>query len=153
MAWSGPYNPVWANVNPDRHKAVIAHGTVMGFAFAVLFPFGAILIRTASFRKLVVRLSSDYFLPAQACFSSRQSSCSSRAVVPCASLLKQSHYSSLCMQMRGLTRRWVSGSMLPCKFLPTYWHWQALAWVFILQSIPLHRFVCSNGQGLITLES
>ena len=33
-----------------RHNAVITHGTVMGFAFAFLFPLGAILIRVASFR-------------------------------------------------------------------------------------------------------
>ena len=35
-----------------RHNAVIAHGTIMGFAFAFLFPVGAIVIRTGSFRKL-----------------------------------------------------------------------------------------------------
>lgn len=40
-------------VNPVRHNAVITHGTVMGLAFAVLFPLGAIVIRTASFRGLV----------------------------------------------------------------------------------------------------
>ena len=36
-----------------RHNAVITHGTVMGFAFAFLFPLGAILIRVASFRGLI----------------------------------------------------------------------------------------------------
>ena len=36
-----------------RHRAVITHGTVMGFAFAFLFPLGAILIRVASFRGLI----------------------------------------------------------------------------------------------------
>ena len=40
-------------VNPDRHNAVITHGTIMGFTFAFLFPLGAIIIRTASFRGLV----------------------------------------------------------------------------------------------------
>lgn len=49
----GLANPAWAHVNPDRRNAVTAHGTIMGFAFAVLFPLGAILIRTASFRGLV----------------------------------------------------------------------------------------------------
>ena len=82
MVWSGPFNPVWATVSPDRYRAVIAHGYIMGFAFAVLFPFGAILIRTASFRKLVVRLFLDYFPRVQACFSSRGSSSSSRAILP-----------------------------------------------------------------------
>ena len=36
-----------------RHNANIAHGTVMGFTFAFLFPLGAILIRVASFRGLI----------------------------------------------------------------------------------------------------
>ena len=36
-----------------RHNAVITHGTVMGFAFAFLFPLGAILIRVVSFRGLI----------------------------------------------------------------------------------------------------
>lgn len=36
-----------------HHNAVITHGTVMGFAFAFLFPLGAILIRVASFRGLI----------------------------------------------------------------------------------------------------
>lgn len=36
-----------------RHNAVVTHGTVMGFAFAFLFPLGAILIRVASFRRLI----------------------------------------------------------------------------------------------------
>lgn len=63
MAGPWPYVSVWATVSPDRYKAVLAHGYIMGFAFAVLFPFGAILIRTASFRGLVVRHFSDNFLP------------------------------------------------------------------------------------------
>ena len=41
------------HINPARHNAVITHGTFMGFAFAFLFPLGAIIIRTASFRGLV----------------------------------------------------------------------------------------------------
>lgn len=53
MAWTGPVSPVWAHVNPDRQKAQVAHGIILGFAFAFLFPLGAILIRTASFRGLV----------------------------------------------------------------------------------------------------
>lgn len=32
---------------------MITHGTIMGFAFAFLFPLGAIIIRTLSFRGLV----------------------------------------------------------------------------------------------------
>ena len=39
--------------NGLRHRAVITHGTVMGFAFAFLFPVGAILIRVSSFRGLI----------------------------------------------------------------------------------------------------
>ena len=36
------------------HKnSVIAHGTILGFTFAFLFPLGAILIRLASFRGIV----------------------------------------------------------------------------------------------------
>lgn len=60
MGWA--YNPLWAHVNPDRINAVTAHGAIMGFAFAVLFPFGAILIRTASFQGLVVRPFPKFFL-------------------------------------------------------------------------------------------
>jgi len=41
------------HINPNVHNAVITHGTFMGFAFAFLFPFGAIIIRSASFRGLV----------------------------------------------------------------------------------------------------
>lgn len=41
------------HINPDRQNAVITHGTFMGFAFAFLFPLGAIIIRSASFRGLV----------------------------------------------------------------------------------------------------
>ena len=41
------------HINPARHNAVITHGTFMGFAFAFLFPLGAIIIRIASFRGLV----------------------------------------------------------------------------------------------------
>ena len=40
-------------VSGVHHNAVITHGTVMGFAFAFLFPLGAILIRVASFRGLI----------------------------------------------------------------------------------------------------
>lgn len=40
-------------VNPDRENCVITHGTVMGFAFAFLFPMGAIIIRISSARGLV----------------------------------------------------------------------------------------------------
>lgn len=36
-----------------RHKAVIAHGILMGLAFALLFPTGSFLIRLLSFRGLV----------------------------------------------------------------------------------------------------
>ena len=72
MAWSGPIDPAWAHVNPNREKAVTAHGYIMSVAFAVLFPLGAITIRTASFRSLVVRQSPDYSFPLKACFSSRQ---------------------------------------------------------------------------------
>lgn len=39
--------------DPIRHNAVITHGTIMGFAFAFLFPLGAIIMRVASFRGLV----------------------------------------------------------------------------------------------------
>ena len=39
--------------NGVHHNAVITHGTIMGLAFAFLFPFGAIMIRAASFRGLV----------------------------------------------------------------------------------------------------
>ena len=39
--------------SPIRKNAVIAHGTFMGFAFGFLFPVGAIIIRSASFRGLV----------------------------------------------------------------------------------------------------
>ncbi|KAL6718395.1 hypothetical protein ACLMJK_004484 [Lecanora helva] len=41
------------HIDPVHHNAVITHGTLMGFAFAFLFPLGAIVIRTASFRGLV----------------------------------------------------------------------------------------------------
>lgn len=71
MAWTGPVSPVWAHVNPDRQKAQVAHGIILGFAFAFLFPLGAILIRTASFRGLVVRQIAQLFLPVRDCFSSR----------------------------------------------------------------------------------
>ena len=40
-------------VSGVHHNAIITHGTVMGFAFAFLFPLGAILIRVASFRGLI----------------------------------------------------------------------------------------------------
>ena len=40
-------------VNPIRKNAVIAHGTIMGFAFAFLFPVGAIIIRTSTVRGLI----------------------------------------------------------------------------------------------------
>lgn len=40
-------------MNPVRDNSVITHGTLMGFAFAFLFPLGAIIMRTASFRGLV----------------------------------------------------------------------------------------------------
>jgi len=40
-------------VNPIRMNCVITHGTIMGFAFAFLFPMGAIIIRVASVRGLV----------------------------------------------------------------------------------------------------
>lgn len=40
-------------VNPIRKNAVIAHGTIMGFAFAFLFPMGAIIIRTSTIRGLI----------------------------------------------------------------------------------------------------
>ncbi|KAL2054508.1 hypothetical protein ABVK25_005256 [Lepraria finkii] len=40
-------------VNPIRKNAVIAHGTIMGFAFAFLFPMGAIIIRTSTLRGLI----------------------------------------------------------------------------------------------------
>ena len=63
MEWPWPANSAWAQVNPIRHNAVIAHGTIMGFAFAFLFPLGAILIRTASFRGLVVRQPSVFVRP------------------------------------------------------------------------------------------
>ena len=36
-----------------RNKAVIAHGTIMGLAFALLFPSGSIMIRLLSFTGLV----------------------------------------------------------------------------------------------------
>ena len=36
-----------------RNKAVIAHGTLMGLAFALFFPSGSLLIRLFSFRGLV----------------------------------------------------------------------------------------------------
>ena len=36
-----------------RNKAVIAHGVIMGLAFALLFPSGAIMIRLLSFTGLV----------------------------------------------------------------------------------------------------
>ena len=35
------------------HSAIVTHGVIMGLAFAVVFPLGAILIRVASFRGLV----------------------------------------------------------------------------------------------------
>lgn len=41
------------HINPTRPNAEITHGTIMGLAFAFLFPLGAIVIRTASFRGLV----------------------------------------------------------------------------------------------------
>ena len=41
-----------SQVNPNRANAVIAHGTIMGLAFGALFPLGAILVRTSSFRRL-----------------------------------------------------------------------------------------------------
>jgi len=41
------------DVNPNRKSAQITHGTVMGLAFAFLFPLGAIIMRTLSFRGLV----------------------------------------------------------------------------------------------------
>ena len=40
-------------VNPNRKNSVITHGTFMGFAFAFLFPLGAIIIRIAPVRGLV----------------------------------------------------------------------------------------------------
>lgn len=36
-----------------QNRAIIAHGIVMGFAFALLFPSGALLIRLFSFKGLV----------------------------------------------------------------------------------------------------
>ena len=41
------------DVRSDRHTATIAHGTIMGLAFVIFLPLGAILIRVASFRGLV----------------------------------------------------------------------------------------------------
>ena len=40
-------------INPNLTNCQITHGTVMGLAFAFLFPVGAIIIRTASFRGAV----------------------------------------------------------------------------------------------------
>ena len=37
----------------QHHNAIVTHGVIMGLAFAVVFPLGAILIRVASFRGLV----------------------------------------------------------------------------------------------------
>ena len=88
MGWPWPANPVWANVNPDRMNAVTAHGTIMGFAFALLFPLGAILIRTASFRGLVVRSFSEFILPVRDCLSSRETCCRSNVFLPLSSLPK-----------------------------------------------------------------
>lgn len=36
-----------------RNRAQIAHGTIMGLAFALLFPTGGIIIRVLSFRGLI----------------------------------------------------------------------------------------------------
>ena len=62
-----PANPIWAHVNPERDIAVTTHGTILGLAFAFLFPLGAILIRIASFRGLVVRLFFEFFLDSRYC--------------------------------------------------------------------------------------
>lgn len=37
----------------ERHRIVITHGIVMGLAFAVFFPLGAIIIRLLSFKGLM----------------------------------------------------------------------------------------------------
>ena len=36
-----------------HHNSIVAHGTIMGFTFAFLFPLGAIIIRLASFRGII----------------------------------------------------------------------------------------------------
>lgn len=49
---SGDYASIAANF-AKRNKAVIAHGTIMGLTFALLFPSGSLLIRLFSFKGLV----------------------------------------------------------------------------------------------------
>ena len=68
MAWTGPINPAWAHVNPDRQQAQTAHGYILGVAFAFLFPLGAIIIRTSSFRGLVVRQIAELSLLSETAF-------------------------------------------------------------------------------------
>ena len=49
---AGAYASIASNF-AKRNKAVVAHGIIMGLAFALLFPSGALLIRVFSFRGLV----------------------------------------------------------------------------------------------------
>ena len=49
---AGAYASIAANF-AKRNKSVIAHGTTMGLAFALLFPSGSLLIRLFSFKGLV----------------------------------------------------------------------------------------------------
>lgn len=49
---AGAYTSIAANFS-KRNRAVIAHGTLMGLAFALLFPSGSLFIRLFSFPGLV----------------------------------------------------------------------------------------------------
>lgn len=48
----GDYASIASNF-AKRHKATVAHGIIMGIAFALLYPSGSMLVRLFSFRGLV----------------------------------------------------------------------------------------------------
>lgn len=146
MGWPWPANPAWADVNPDREKAVSAHGTVMGFAFAFLFPLGAILIRTMSFRGLVVRHFYGFYLPVRDCPLSPEICCTSKLILPPFCFSNKRYHSDIYLQVRILTPKCASGYTLEYRFWLIYWRWQALDWVSISRSTLSHWFVCYNHQ-------
>lgn len=138
MGWA--YNPLWAHVVPHRYKVEVAHGFIMGFAFAVLFPLGAILIRTASFRGLVVRPLSKFSLLSRDYLSSLETYCSIGLIWPPSPFQEFPLLKTLSTQAT-LTQKRYSGSMLQYRFLPTLWHWQVSVWAYILPYILSNWFV------------
>ena len=111
---ANPSWAMWAHVNPDRHRAVTAHGYIMGFAFAILFPLGAILIRTASFRGLVVRHFFVFFPSVRDCFSNLETYCRSTAAL--SGFIRPDDENADPIQR-------TSGRMQRSNALPTSWLW------------------------------